>query len=80
LPDAKVDTDYRQTMTVSGGASPYKWSLVNPPKWLSIVESSGELQGKPGAADAKDTPVTVKVVDKDGASATSKDLTVKVNP
>jgi len=79
LTDAKVGSDYRETMTVSGGASPYKWSLVNPPKWLTIVENSGELQGKPGAADAKDTPVTVKVVDKDGASA-SKDLTLKVNP
>jgi hypothetical protein len=78
LPDAKVGTDYRQTMTVSGGTSPYNWSLVNPPKWLSIVESSGELQGKPEATDAKDTLVTVKVVDKDGASA-SKALTLKVN-
>src|ERR1043165_1794773 len=79
LPDAKVGIDYRQTMTMSGGTSPYKWSLVNPPKWLSIVESSGELQGKPDVSDAKDTPVTVKVVDKDGASA-SKALTLKVNP
>lgn len=79
LPDAKVGTDYRQTMAVSGGASPYKWSLVNPPKWLSIVESSGELQGKPEANDAKDTTVTVKTVDKDGANV-SKALTLKVNP
>lgn len=79
LPDAKVGTDYRHTMTVSGGTSPYKWSLVNPPKWLSIVESSGELQGKPEPADAKDTPVTVKVVAKDGASG-SKALTLTVSP
>jgi len=47
LPDAKVDTDYRQKMTANGGTSPYTWSLVNAPKWLSIVESSGELHGKP---------------------------------
>ena len=79
LPDANVGTDYRQTMTVTGGTSPYKWSLVNPPKWLSIVENSGELQGKPEATDAKDTPVTVKVVDSKGASG-SKALTLKVNP
>jgi Putative Ig domain len=79
LPDAKVGTDYRQTMTVSGGTPPYKWSLINPPKWLTIVEGSGELQGKPEATDAKDTTVTVKVVDKDTANA-SKTLTLKVNP
>jgi hypothetical protein len=46
---------------------------------LTIVENSGELQGKPEATDAKDTPVTVKVVDKDTANA-SKVLTLKVNP
>lgn len=79
LPDATVGTDYRQTMTASGGTPPYKWSLVNPPKWLSIVENSGELQGKPDATDKKDTPVAVKVVDKDGASA-ARDLVVKFSP
>ena len=78
LTAAKVGDDYRQTMTVSGGNPPYKWSLVNPPKWLKIDENSGELQGKPEAADAKETPVTVKVVDKDSASA-SKALTLNVN-
>ncbi len=79
LPDAKVGEDYRQTMTVSGGSAPYKWSLVSPPKWLSVVESSGELQGKPEASDAKDTTVKVKVADKDSATA-SKDLTLAVVP
>jgi len=78
LTAAKVGDDYRQTMTVSGGNPPYKWSLVNPPKWLKIDENSGELQGKPEAADAKETPVTVKVVDKDSASA-SKAQTLNVN-
>jgi len=78
LPDGKVGEPYAATMTASGGAQPYKWSLVTSPAWLSIDEKSGDLKGTPAAADAKATQVTVKVVDKDG-SAAAKSLDLKVN-
>ena len=78
LPDAKAGTDYAgPIMSASGGAQPYKWSLVNQPNWLSIDEKTGQLKGKPGTADVKDIKVTVKVVDKEGASA-SNELNLKV--
>lgn len=69
LPGGQVDIDYNATVTASGGTPPYKWSLVTAPLWLSIGEDTGNLKGKPAAADAKATDVSVKVVDTTGAVA-----------
>ncbi len=77
LPNGKADTDYTANIAASGGTQPFKWSLVNPPKWLSIDEKTGALKGKPGTEAVKDIKVSVKVVDKDGASH-AKELNLKV--
>jgi hypothetical protein len=77
LPDAKAETDYQApAITASGGTLPYKWSAVDAPKWLRI-DDTGTLKGKPGKGDVKDNKVTVKIVDKEGASA-SKVFDLKV--
>lgn len=77
LTAGKVDTDYNASMLASGGTQPYKWSLVTRPSWLSVDEKTGNLKGKPAAADAKQTQVTVKVVDNEGAYA-KKELPLTV--
>lgn len=78
LTNAKADTDYQQQVTAAGGAGSNKWALANSPKWLSI-DDKGVLKGKPGQADVKESKVTVKVADKEGAS-NSKEFDLKVVP
>lgn len=78
LGDATAEADYQATLTASGGATPYKWSLVAPPKWLSLDAAAGTLKGKPTKQDVTNSKVTVKVEDKDGA-ASSKVFDLKVN-
>ena len=77
LPDVKAEADYQApAIAASGGSPPYKWSLVDAPKWLSIADT-GALRGRPGKGDVKENKVTVKIVDKQGASA-SKVFDLKV--
>jgi len=79
LSDATVETDYQQAaLTASGGATPYRWSLVAAPKWLSLDAAAGTLKGKPKQQDVTDSKVTINVEDKDGA-ASSKVFDLKVN-
>jgi putative Ig domain-containing protein/IPT/TIG domain-containing protein len=77
LTDAKVGVAYTQKVGASGGAASKKWSLVEGPKWLKI-DDNGNLSGTPKPEDVKEiNNVTVKVVDKEGAS-TSNSFNLKV--
>jgi hypothetical protein len=74
LPDAQVGVAYTAQVAASGGSPPFKWTIENGPKWLSI-ENDGALKGTPTAPGAVKTPITV--ADKIGATATREfDLTV----
>ena len=54
-----VGTPYSQTLTATGGATPYTWSGSNLPSWLSVDPATGALTGTPQAAGTYDFSVTV---------------------
>ena len=70
LPGAKVGAAYSQTLSVSGGAAPYAWSVIvgSLPGGISLNAGSGVLSGTPTAANA--FSFTVEVIDKNKASTT----------
>jgi len=76
LPKATKESAYSQSLSASGGTSPYTWSLEagSLPDGLSIGD--GKITGTPTASGSKQ--FTVKVVDSDGKSATKK-LTLEVS-
>ena len=70
LADGSVGAAYSQTLTASGGAQPYTWSLVSgtlPPQ-LTLSEA-GIVSGTPTSATTSD--FTVQVTGSDGASSTA---------
>ena len=70
LPDGVAGTAYNQTLTASGGALPYTWSLAsgNLPSGLGL-SGSGVISGTPTATGT--ATFTVQVTDRKGASSTT---------
>ena len=78
IPDGLVGSLYTKSLSVSGGVSPYTWSLESGslPVGLSL-SSSGVLSGMP-IIDGTDT-FTVKVIDSDSpASTVTKEISITV--
>jgi hypothetical protein len=75
LPNGTKNANYSQSLSVSGGAAPYTWSISGAPSWLSI-SASGVLTSKPTASGTYS--FTVKVTDSLGNAATQS-LSIKVN-
>ncbi len=77
LPDGIAGTSYSQTLAVTGGVSPYTWSVVTGalPAGISLNVSNGTVSGTPTTANA--FAFTVQVVDKNRLSA-SKAFTLTV--
>ncbi len=52
LPDGTVNKPYSATLTASGGATPYKWNLINGtlPPGLDLSTPKGEISGTPSAS------------------------------
>ena len=77
LPNGTVGVTYSQTLSVTGGSSPYTWSAVSGtlPAGLSL-SSSGVISGTPTAAGGP-TAVTFRVADSTSAVAT-KPLSITV--
>lgn len=77
LPNGVVGASYSQTLKVSGGKSPYSWSITTGslPPGLALKPSSGDITGKPTAAG--DFSFTMQVSDGESAKAT-RSFTVKV--
>lgn len=69
LPPATVDAAYNQTLTATGGLTPYSWSLVSGtlPAGLSW-SSTGVVSGVPTAASS--ASFTFQVQGSDGLSST----------
>ncbi len=69
-PNGKVGRAYLHTLTATGGATPYTWSLTSGslPAGLTLA-SDGVLSGTPAASGT--ASMTLQVAGSDGASSTS---------
>jgi hypothetical protein len=77
LSNGTVGTAYSQTLTATGGTTPYTWSISSGslPAGLSL-SSSGVISGTPTSAVGP-TSVTFKLTDLTGATAT-KSLSITI--
>ncbi len=72
-------TGYSQTVTGTGGATPYTWSVTSGilPSGLTLNASTGVISGTVGASAVSET-FTVQLMDADAVTVT-KSLTITVN-
>jgi hypothetical protein len=70
LPAATAGTAYNQTLSVSGGTSPYTWSITagTLPAGLSLNASTGAITGTPTGAGSNSVTFQVTDAAKDSAS------------
>ncbi len=61
LPTGTVNIQYVASVNVTGGATPYTWSLGTAPSWLTIGSTTGILSGMPSGTGS--FPVQVNVHD-----------------
>lgn len=69
LPTAGVDLDYAVTLGVSGGQSPYTWSVSSGalPTGLTLDSATGVISGRPTTANWQQVPsVNLQVTDASG--------------
>ena len=70
LPSGTVGTAYSQTLTATGGQTPYTWTITAGalPSGLTLNGTTGMISGTPTAGGTSN--VTVKVADANNATAT----------
>jgi len=70
LATSTVGTPYSQTVSASGGAAPYDFSIINGtlPAGLSLNSSSGVISGTPTSSAA--STITLRATDANGCSGT----------
>ncbi len=80
LNTGQVGTVYSQTLTATGGTTPYTWAVTSGvlPGGLTLTPTTGQINGTP-TATAVNSPLTFKVTDNNGSTATAN-LTLTVNP
>ena len=76
-----VGTAYSQTITASGGATPYNYAVTSGtlPAGLAINSSTGAITGTPTTSNAAGTAVTVTATDVNGCAA-ALSYTLKICP
>jgi hypothetical protein len=79
VPTATAGTVYNAVVSVSGGTSPFRWTITSGtlPLGLSLNSSTGAITGTPTGAGS--VSVTFEVTDAAGNSA-SQAITITVNP
>lgn len=79
LPNGDLNSFYRESLIVSGGAAPLTWSVKggNLPAGVTIDPKSGLLSGTPTALGLFN--FTIQVVDNTGATATQS-FSITINP
>src|ERR1039458_7873137 len=72
LPNGAVGIAYSQTLTATGGATPYHWQLTfgTLPNGLTLNASTGAISGTP-TAPASATPLTFQVTDSGSPAQTA---------
>jgi len=76
-----VGTAYTQTVSATGGTTPYTWSVSSGtlPFGLSLNTSTGQINGTPTAADS--WTFTVQVSDNGSPQQTdTQELTINIDP
>ncbi|WP_238232200.1 Ig domain-containing protein, partial [Methylobacterium hispanicum] len=78
-PDALVGADYSGYASVSGGRSPYAWSLVEGtlPAGLTLSAATGVIAGRPTTAGTA-ADLRLRVVDADGRSGRTERFPIVV--
>ncbi|HNW36517.1 MAG TPA: Ig domain-containing protein, partial [Candidatus Ozemobacteraceae bacterium] len=56
----EVGTPFTQSLTASGGQSPYDWSVSGAPSWVAIEAGTGRLNGTPTQAGSYSFDITVR--------------------
>jgi len=92
LPNGQINLAYSATLAVTGGTTPYTWSLTSGtlPAGLSLNTSTGAVSGTPMVA-VSNTPLTFKVTDSSNpvlmqsanltlTIASSSSITVSISP
>jgi len=81
LPDGTLAAAYSQTLSASGGAPPYQWSISSgtPPTGLSLAPATGVLGGIPSKAGDFAFTVTVTDSTQPTPGTASKALRVRIN-
>ena len=79
LPDGTVGTSYSQTLSATGGVSPYTWDNTTAlPAGLSISPNTGVVNGTPTVAGGP-TTVTFRVTDSASTPATdTQDIDITI--
>ncbi len=79
LPSGDLNSFYRESLIVSGGAAPLTWTVKagNLPTGVTIDPKSGLLSGTPTVAGP--FTFTIQVVDNTGATATQS-FSITINP
>lgn len=80
LQPGMVGVAYSQTLTATGGTSPYTWLLTAGalPGGLAVAGSTGAISGTPSAAGTFN--FTIRVTDSAGSSPVSKAFSVVIDP
>ena len=81
LPGGTVGTAYSQTLTVTGGVTPYTWSVISGalPGGLTLGSSTGTISGTPTTVQTAE--FTVRVTDSQGTPDTDDQaLSIVVSP
>ena len=65
LPDATEDSSYSKQISVTGGTSPYTWSIISGslPDGLTLTSSTGVIHGTPDDDTAGSYSFTIEVTD-----------------
>gem|GEM_PF-695905 len=82
LAQGTVGTSYSQTLSASGGISPYgSWAITSGtlPAGLTLNASTGVISGTPTASASPATTLTLRVNDANGCQG-SKNLTLQICP
>jgi len=74
LPSATEDDSYYEVISISGGTSPYTWSIVNGtlPAGLTLYTTSGTISGTPDEGTSGTHTFTVRVTDSSSPQLSSE--------
>lgn len=82
LTNGKIGTSYSQTLTASGGATPYTWKLASGtlPGGLALSSSTGLVSGTPTTV-VNATPLAFSAIDSGSPAQTANvSLTLTITP